>query len=323
MAKFTKDFREGNLEGIQVFLEEINKKIEENSYNISFKKQIKLEMKNMMKESLLCGQIEAFKFCLRAYDSYLIFREDIKDIILSLRWLTIKKEEQVVKFLLKAGYGEILEVRPQYDYLAPLVKLFSLCYPMSDHDGSWARKKNEEIVEAFTEKPFLLDLIGEDLLFKWCIRLQYIQFITIVLDRGISINAKREDGMTPLHLIMQFGASTKMVLDFLERGADVHARALDGRRPIDCIWEYRDNAEEIRSILKTAESWSLAKKSWCGAVVRAIRSRDVLPVVEPVVEAVAEAAGLPELAVAGGSSGVVPSNELKSEDRTPEGFKRS
>ena len=52
------------------------------------------------------------------------------------------------------------------------------------------------------------------------------------LDKGVDVNAKREDGSTPLHCAALKGHKEVAEL-LIDKGADVHAKGDDGKTPID------------------------------------------------------------------------------------------
>ena len=71
------------------------------------------------------------------------------------------------------------------------------------------------------------------------------------LDKGVDVNAKREDGSTPLHGAALKGHKEVAEL-LIDKGADVHAKGDDGKTPIDFA-THPDNpnaAAEIADLLR-------------------------------------------------------------------------
>jgi ankyrin repeat protein len=57
-----------------------------------------------------------------------------------------------------------------------------------------------------------------------------------LLNQGVSVNARDQDGQTPLHMAAQTGA-TNVVKELIRRGAHVNPRNILGNTPLHSAWD--------------------------------------------------------------------------------------
>ncbi|KAL3419083.1 hypothetical protein PVAG01_09304 [Phlyctema vagabunda] len=76
--------------------------------------------------------------------------------------------------------------------------------------------------------------------------------ISLILERGVSINCKDQNGLTPFHLAASNG-STSMLDLLLDRGADVDAQDNDGKTALHFAAQYNDETAVQRILAATPQ----------------------------------------------------------------------
>lgn len=84
----------------------------------------------------------------------------------------------------------------------------------------------------------------------------------LLVQHGANVNARSEDGQTPLHNAAHSGYP-EIVLYLIEHGADVNARAHDGRTPLFTVTREPGLAERFITPFGLPSS-DLEMKEWSG-----------------------------------------------------------
>ena len=75
-----------------------------------------------------------------------------------------------------------------------------------------------------------------------------IDILKCLIEKGANVNAKDKDDVTPLHAATLVFSSNIQILKYLiEKGADVNAKNVKGGTPLDCAFANEEKKEIIRN----------------------------------------------------------------------------
>ena len=132
--------------------------------------------------------------------------------------------------------------------------------PLDDADTNnllfWAllRKNPIEIINSLIEQGVDVNTCGE--LLHESIRLNIGEAIwEYLVSAGIDVNAKNNDGETPLHTAVRCWYFNDEAIKFLvSKGVDVHVKDNAGKTALDYVLEHEVEAIELMEILQDADA---------------------------------------------------------------------